>query len=317
MPVEVPPPTTPDQAEVRVLGEARAVRDCGMLDFSKFFDKREPVWVVLHVTPQGNSGAATIPGAFVNGDTGEVVEPPNARLSTIKEGTWKRGPQQGATWPADGKYQWTEPIEDDKRVLEPEDIYSPFISGGTILFTPVLGREGIQQFGSIGMIFPRWADAVFSAIESAQTEQALTATTPPAGTQEQLLSLTQSKNPFVSSVAFHKLVSQAGISPKVANSQIGAAPDELRAVLVFILLEASPKGSAQETIDGLSALVDAATDSKDLQPVALGAHAAKWFAGSNPAARERGDSLLNHVKKRIQDVKIRVTPDSTLAVIVR
>src|SRR6266540_7520940 len=110
------------------------------------------------------SGSATVPGAYIKADTGELITPPNADTVIVKEGTWKviaAAPQ--AKPPTGNQYSWTESPAEEKRILFPEDYYSPFTHGGTILCRPESNPNSLAAFGRVHLLFSDWDKYVVPA----------------------------------------------------------------------------------------------------------------------------------------------------------
>src|SRR5258708_18805585 len=91
-----PPPRASEQAEYALLRDARAVRDAVLTRFSDFQDDRKMVWALAEIDPGPQSGAATVPGASINAESGALVSPPGAQTVLTKEGKWKRLTMQNA-----------------------------------------------------------------------------------------------------------------------------------------------------------------------------------------------------------------------------
>lgn len=71
--------------------------------------------------------------------------------------------QAVAGGPGRASYAWNEPLA-PKQKLSPEDRYSPFVSGGTVLFRPAPEVKKLADLGPVTMLFPDWAQYVAPAL---------------------------------------------------------------------------------------------------------------------------------------------------------
>src|SRR5271169_6532640 len=80
----------------RVLHDARAVLDVSEFDVTQL---PEGLWAVVRLVPALHSGSATVSGAFIDGDTGRLVdaagrsvsEPPGTAASAGRGTIWYEG----------------------------------------------------------------------------------------------------------------------------------------------------------------------------------------------------------------------------------
>jgi hypothetical protein len=146
--------------------EVRAVQDTAFLELSDYGIPSRPLWVVASVTPDKGSGSATVPGAHIDARTGQFVNPSGGAGVLVKKGQWHASATSDPSVARTGTYSWTEPLDPKTRMVTPEDVYSPFAYGGTIVFRPEPQAEGRQQFGACRMIFPEWQDAAAAALRA-------------------------------------------------------------------------------------------------------------------------------------------------------
>lgn len=304
------------QVETALLHDARCVDDIGALRFSEYGTDKL-AWAVITLSPGARSGAMTIDGAFIRAETGEIVTPTGASSAVIKEGDWTRRDVGGFTLPEKGKFSWTEKADKRKRVIESEDIYSPFVSGGTILFHPIPGKSGIEQFGAIRLIQPALISAVAPAFISGRDEKALHPEQDDPRDGATLLQLLASDNAFVRAVAFRELIASGEMTGAIVFEQVTRSNDILRAVLSSLVVQAESKDPKGSLLNSLSQAVAGVVDRGNVEPVALGAYSAKMFHRGNQKWLIRCNRVLNEVKVKIADLGLRVSKDSPLALMFR
>src|SRR6266699_2614025 len=101
----------PPEPAAMLIHDARAVYDTASLRFGDFIVEGRPAWVVAIVIPGPTSGSATVPGAYINAETGQFVTPGNAQTVLVKEGKWRAlAASQGSAQYGEGAYSWTETL---------------------------------------------------------------------------------------------------------------------------------------------------------------------------------------------------------------
>jgi len=145
----IPPAAHPaEDPAIARLRDARTIYDLAHLAPADL----APGWRVAAITPGARSGAGTIPGAYIEAETGRFVNPDSAAMVMIVEGSWQivTGPERGT-----GTYSWQEPLaEFHTRLPEPDDLFSPFVHGGLIVVQP--GWSASERFGHPPLVWPSW-----------------------------------------------------------------------------------------------------------------------------------------------------------------
>lgn len=235
-------------------------------------------WLIVQVKPAAQSGSATIPGGYINAETGELKVPPGAQTSIVKSGSWRwvDGPVQVIA----DEYHWFEPMEEGKRRIEPEDIYSPFVHGGTLLFSLAKGAKGIEQFGAPILLFEEWAAAASQAISMYLPTEASMAE-PTSQLRSELQKARGSGNPLVATWAWrHSLT----LDPDGTQIDLNIVSGHALAVRTRLLLDVGGEASAREVMQAVSST----NDLSRLEAMALGAFSAAELpsAGRGASARE-------------------------------
>jgi hypothetical protein len=293
--------------EGNLLHDARAVHDTALLSAQQFAINGALSWIAARVVQGSQSGAATVRGAYIRVETGAIVVPENAEALVIKEGSWRKIAAAGQV-PEQGDYSWTEPLR-EKRVLLPEDFYSPFVHGGTIVFTPVAAAAGIEQFGTVRLIFTDWSEYVAPAFT-------FMARRPPSAEKGRLGSselsrlrhLLSQENKLVATLAFRELVASGAMSPKLAANQVLRARAKLGAVYTYIVLT-SPNSKREPLVQEVTKIAKVAREPTTLRSIALGAFAAGLFRTDDSWAISSSKSLLRVVHQRFKELRVPIESD--------
>lgn len=196
----------------------------------------------------------------------------------MKSGRWRR--VDGTTSEAAGEYHWLEAMVEDKRRMDPEDVYSPFVHGGTLLFAPDKDANGIEWFRKPVLLFEDWAAIVPQAIATKlPSEDSMLNAKPQI--RGALPSARDSGNPLVATWAWrHSLRLDRGGTPANLNSASG----HVLAVRTRLLLDVGSEVSARD----VTRVIGATHDLSRLEAMALGAFSAAQLpsAGRGVSARE-------------------------------
>ena len=307
MAIDIPP----QKPAVVLVHDARAVYDTGSLRFGDFMVQGQPDWIVAIVTPRPGSGSATVPGAYINANTGEFVTPGNTQTVLVKLGKWRavEGSDQRMK-SGQGEYSWTENLDAEKRKMVPEDYYSPFANGGMILFRLMPGATGIDQFGPVRLLFQGWEVYTGPAFEFVETHPSVMAdnqVTPAAVAQmKQLLS---EKNRLLAVLAFRALVASGRMEPNLAENQLTNAGANLAAVYTYLVL-ASTAGDPHHLSQKLIDLTRTTRDTTKLRSMALGAFATGLFHPENSGITSSSKAVLSAVRQRLKELRIAIEKDT-------
>lgn len=303
MPADLPPP--PPALERSILHDARAIHDCAALRFADLLPSPENRWVIALIEPAPGSGAATIPGASLQG--GKINVPSGATTVVQKKGKWKRTALQSVEWPVDGTYSWNEPIDRPVRALTPEDVYSPFADGGVIFFRPLPEKKGLEQFGRVTLVPREWAPFVAQAVAYVGKQGVAPGAQPPA---EALQKMSGSENPILALVGFREIVVLRELNAVEAAGYLDRARGPLRAAFVTVLILRSRPAVEDVSVSGV---IDRAMARDTLLPIATGALAVVLLDGPDAAAVARAKSALLRVKQRAAQLGGPLASDETLA----
>lgn len=279
--IDTLPPT--QQIEHKLVHDARAVRDTAHLFFPKFIEGGEPDWVLATVTPDPTSGSATVPGAHINAETGEFVAPENATTVVIKKGSWQKASSANPDHPDSEKFSWSEPMEQEKRSLTPEDYYSPFAFGGTIIFKHTPDKLDIEQFEPVHLLFPEWAKHIEGAAKiSDQHKDLFEKDRAEAGDEEQLKTFLSNANPLVKIWAFRGLIEAEKMTTKITEVQLRSDDIRLTAILTFLLLVNSESEAENPFIPAIVDSLQTAQNVERIRPFVLGSFSAALFQNQKP-----------------------------------
>jgi hypothetical protein len=258
--------------------DARAAHDSANWQREMYVADDTPNWLIVRVEPAPDSGAATVPGGYINAETGELEMPAGARTALVKSGRWHR--VDGTAPEAAGNYHWFEPMVEDKRRMDPEDVYSPFVHGGTLLFAPDREADGIEQFGASILLFEDWVAAAPQAIAmNLPSEDAMAEPSP--ALRDALSRARGSENPLVAAWAWrHSLALDSDRTP----AELDMASGHVLAVRTRLMLDVGSEVSVRDVLQA----VGATNDLSRLEAMALGAFSAVQLpsAGRGKSARE-------------------------------
>jgi hypothetical protein len=302
------------QIEWLTLQNARAVRDTAFLEFASFLQGGTVVWVLAAVRPYDDSGSATMPGAYVKGDTGELVTPPGAAMIVVVRGQWQRRAAH-STQPElrTAEYSWTKPFHERQRVPTWEGIYSPFIRGGVVLFTPNAGTKGIEYFGANCVLFPEWAGLVEDAFKQYESEPALQAAPGDlAQDRGRLVALCSAENHFVAIIATRKLIEAKAFRRDLLRHALTAPDEQRRAVTVFLVLTGPDDAGARDLLAEVGAALTSAGPVEQVRSVALGAFSAALDPRAGKKVQDRARALLEQVRRKQTSLGAPAQSDPTL-----
>ena len=295
-----PPPRTQD-ASIILLHDARAVHDTASIRYRDFVVQGEPTWIVAGVSPGARAGSGIIPGASIDADKGKLRMPDNATPELLKEGTWKAvASSSDARQPASGMYASSEPVGRQKRILEPEDYYSPFLEGGTVIFKPVAGATGMDQFASAHLLFDDWGKFVGPTFEYLATHPEVSSggdLTPDLAAQ--LSQILLGKNPLLALLVFRHLQEARQLRATQVSQVLNSSSTDLVAGVCYLLL-ATPSLDERNLplTEVISSHVKSTSEVSALRPIGLGAYAVALFASGSPVTLGQTKSMLAALRDR-------------------
>ena len=309
---QTPANQPPKEPDIVVIHDARAVHDIASLRLENFMVQGRPTWVVAIVIPGPRSGSANIPGAYINGATGEFVAPQNSEPVVLKEGRWRALAISEQAAASEGTYSWSEPII-EKRKLAPEDYYSPFARGGTILLSRTPDATGLEQLGAVYLLFHDWDQYAAPAFTFISSHPALLADDH-VGPSElaQLAQLLSESNKVLAVLAFRGLVGSGQMDPNLAGNQLRQAGSNLAAVYTYLIL-VTAKDDPHQLSQHLIKVSLKTNDATKLRSFALGAFAAGLFQSVNSRTVSNSKLVLGAVKQRLKALRIPVESDAYLA----
>jgi len=303
--------------ERALLHDARAVYDTASFHFGDFESDQGSRWVLATVTPGPHSGSGMIPGAFIKGETGELVIPKGKSVVLVKEGKLKiiETTCEHMRYTG-GSYSWSEPMEHDKRVLTPEDFYSPFADGGMILFRPKPGKSGIEQFRPVYLLHHIWGHYVAEAFTFIEHHKRL------LGDGEikqddvnKLREFMSSDNKLITMLAFRRLVTSDRMITVLAHKQLARGGEELRPIITYLLLTSRKHSTKNPLVQTVIDLLKTSQGVNDIRPVVLGAFSASLFHSADSGILSHSKSVLKEAKQRLRELGVRLEKQPYLSLI--
>lgn len=292
------PPLPPTEA---LMHEARAVHDVATLQLSDYRIQAGSSWIVATLAPAADSGAATIPGAYVEAETGQLVNVDQHEPVVMKQGRWQAQAAGDAQAPTQGRYAWTEPMDRPMRKLAPEDLYSPFAHGGTVLFQWRASDDGAPPRHA-HLLFPEWAPYAAQALRaSAHLSQTLAEVGAAAPARAEATQLVVGPNAVSATLAFRALLGAADGFAAQAPALLEQAEPRRLSTFVYLGLTAAPATDRARWSQVLSRQVTQSTQPERLLAMAHGAYAAALFASE---AQAHALALLDAIHTRVRALGI-------------
>ena len=280
------------QVEFSILHDARCVHDIATINYAEYVAGKGAKWALIGITPDKESGTSTIPGGYVNAETGAVVVPPDGQLVQVKKGTFELLAGSGAALPDSGRYDWREPVEEERRGVRAEDVYSPFCYGGTLLFVPDNGQPPQAYYQVAALLFPQWSNYAAPAI-AAYAGHSETLYSEKTGNAADLSRLLKNPNPLLAAFGFRKALRSGQFIPDAFAS----LSREQAAVYTGIAIRdaAAPKWAEWEA--DMRKAIRATTDAGQLEAIATGAFTPLLF-GCTEAIGARARDILHEVRRK-------------------
>lgn len=269
----------------RVLHDTRAILDAGELDAVRLDGQ---TWVVLRTTPTPTSGSGTVPGAFVDGSTGRLIDSatghvvsPTAPLVIGYAGDYEIVTNLSGQPPApNGQYAWQEPLAGIVRGLPRENVYHPFAQPGTVVGRYRPDVSDAAPFDPVYLIPDGWQAHVPEAVGAPG----------PAARADWLASA----NPLLSARALTALARDGQLDEPMLRARLAAVDGYPRALTHFLALRHAGRLGASALWSGLAADF-ASPDTDHRRAAALGLLTARLFVADATQAAlgdRRPDSTL-------------------------
>ncbi|PCE26122.1 hypothetical protein BWP39_16485 [Paraburkholderia acidicola] len=300
-------------ADYVITTEARAVHDTATLKLSDYRASNGSDWVVAAIEPASDSGTVQMPGAYINVDTGEIVQPADAHDVVVMKGAWRTLATADSSVPSRADYSWTEVPKQRIRIPTPDDFYSPFKEGGTVVFQWEPSAEGKAQFSATRMIFPEWAQDVAETLRSAPGIEGTLVELADAGkASTEADEITSAKNNLSSVLIWNALLHGSGSSTIVARMPALLETTDARklSVLVYLCLAASAAADRPTLVTAVKTLIGETTDSTRLASIAYASYAVKLFDPTNASAQNAASSVLAQLKSRTTALHVRMDAHS-------
>lgn len=286
--------------------DARSVHDMAQLRFDAIASDPLKTWALVRIVAEPHSGSATIPGAYVEAETGRVVIPPGDEKATviIKEGSWEviASLQEGnPPSPKAGKYSWTEPLV-KKRKLDPEDVYSAFGKSGILLSRLNPEAKDAKKFEPSYLIPTQWENAILPAYQQFKTNSGLFNGQLSRTQTNRVAQLLRSDNPILSAMAFRRLIETEKLDEESIISAVQQADGHKKAVYIYVLLTRPENAKEDAVLNLLKHVAESAKGADDLRSIALGSFAAAVFASDSKNGQALGRQLLATLRERSKEI---------------
>jgi hypothetical protein len=299
------------QTEYAVVREARTVHDTATLQLADYRIAVGSGWIVATIEPTSDSGSATVPGAYIEAETGRYVAPTQAEVTLAKSGRWTSIATGYEHAPSSGHYTWNEPMNRRTRALTPEDFYSPFAHGGTVVFQFEPDAKAAQQFGACRLIFPEWAQSAADTLKMSThiVELLRKLTLTPLSTME-ASKLVHGGNGMLATLAFRGLLQHAPAFDSQAPALLKAADARRLSIFVYLGLTAAPQKDRTEWLKLLRDCVMDTHEPERLLAIAYAVFAAQLFAGQEPGDAHASHELMQLLHKRVGELGLPMPENS-------
>ena len=294
--------------------EMRALWDMSGFALENLGDSKTP-WLILKTTPDADSGITS--GLYINVDTGQAVREPGKNIEVVTKGTLQQLTRfDGKNISRDQQtYSWGSPVmtktRDVRRLL-----YSPFVSGGTILshFWGAARQE--TAFDPCYMVPEEWTGGMFSSfLDLRRAEGGRWTKIENKEDRQRVTQQLAGENPIVALHAFRLLRvldrlkddGQDYVPPK-PSELVGSAQLKNRSLLITELLRQTP--SLPTVGSELKKLAAGAVNLEQLRPLAVAARAVLDFGGgsevdeSKRVSRDIINQCMESMKKFHGDGKL-------------
>ncbi|WP_322044142.1 hypothetical protein [Paraburkholderia sp. J67] len=290
-----------NRIEMVIGRQTRTVHDSALFRLADYSPSSGDGWVVAAVEPAPGSGASYVPGAKIDGATGEYVEPAGSQPMVRMKGAWRVIEAADASLPPSTPYDWSKPLQHRVSVKEPDSGYPLFKAGGTAVFEWEPGAQGEQQFGAVRMIFPEWARDAAQLLQSAATTDAAIAALEKAGpASAQADALLASPNGLTATIALRTLLHSDSPQALVARMPALLRDSDARRLGVFVyscLMESDP-AIRELLVPVIRSEIESTTDANRLGPIAYAAYAASNDGRFDPDKRQAAIDIVTDVQRR-------------------
>jgi hypothetical protein len=278
--------------EYAVLHDARAAHDIGSFRFADYEIEGLPSWIVATLNPDPDSGSATIPGGFIKAETGEVIVPEGVAAVVLKKGKWHALAGASPIQSVLGTYSWSEPLEEEKHVLTPEDYYSPFAYGGMVVFRQIPVADDIKQLEPVNLLFPEWEKLMESAFTLSRRDSILYGNSIQITDAETLKQLVLHQNGLIATFALRELLRAPQTAPQDVYPFLETEDDRRRSIFTFAMIARSSSGKVSEFARAVETHLRTLRQLDQLRSIALGAFAAALFDGREPEVNSGARRVL-------------------------
>ncbi|MBN3787869.1 hypothetical protein [Burkholderia sp. Ac-20353] len=309
------------KADFALIAQARAVHDTATLNLSDYYTTaRAPSWAVAEVSPKEGSGGLVFPGVTVQVGDKTFVQPADAGAVVQMKGVWRAAAKSDASIPAGGDYAWIRPRQIRTRIPSPDDFYSPFISGGTVVFQWDASAPDDARFIATRMIFPDWKQDVADAIKSApQLETELAKISGGRAALDTVDRLLASGNDVSSILAFRALlrVPDPDFVATHAEAALKTTDVHKLSIIAYLCVAASQEKDRARLLDVLKTAIDDTTDANRLLAIAYGAFAVAVFDRRDQDAVKGASKTMRVLRQRTSALHVAMDETSPWSQIFR
>lgn len=282
--------------------EIRLVTDITQWSFRRISPDTRRVWVVAKITPDRNSGRGTIPGAYINGETGELVTPKGGQLFVNHEGSCQViALLAGTLDKKDWAYRFEEPALLDQFGAVPPTIdhyYSPFWHNGGLVICSTEGSAGKGgRFNNVHLLPAKWESSASEAWGFCKKNRELLRPNLAVQNRAKLRKLLTNRNPLLAIEACRLLAQSDGLDKNFVEETLANTHGYKRAAFALLFIKHLRKEEVKSESRKLEDLIEKITSPEEIRQLALACLIALSDRSGNVSSRV-AMQILKKVKCR-------------------
>ena len=199
-----------------------------------------------------------------------------------------------------------------------------FLYGGTAICCLNAGRRGNEIFGPAYLIPSEWQSYVLPAFKFYKANRGLFETTAAPGSKTafsphhllQLRKLLTGDNPFLASEACRTLSEKGNLDPITVTKALSQSQDMRQALRAYLVFKAMPQSDRSGLSDAVSAVIEAATNTSQIQGIALAVFTTKLDMPQYPLVQPVSN-LLKQVDQKQASFHTDTPTDRYVTIILR
>lgn len=297
--------------ELRLYGSrnARVIQDAVRCNFSKMAGED---WVLAQIDKESIESYGLLTGAQIRTKKRHSIESATTQSVYILLGDFQKFMPLKGGLKSVPNYRWERPLVmiASRGTSEDTQIYSPFYSGGTVIFRYIEKATNEAKFDSVRLVPDEWAEFVLAAFQFQQANKALFDETKVAANLKPLTLLLADKNPFNAIAAARVLAPERGLDAAFVENNLASSSGYLQAIFAYLTFKNAHPVRQAAIDEALGQVIDKAPSVATLKWITLGLTAAQNDdANSYFALKDRAKALLLRVDKKQKTLNTKTVAD--------